>query len=248
MSVDPHPITVWHGSIRALASHAKEVVDGAEWAYASSLKYPRHRATVLASRAGFRRVVAQYVAVSPQHLQVTRVCGTCQRPHGPPKLPHAGYPALWTSVSHSGDCLLIAVSTLGPIGVDVEVVRARRTIAATAARCFTPSELAAWEEEPLKDRERTFYQYWTGKEAAFKLYGLVSHPRDIEVTLSRCGAAYARAPDGHDCWPLLSLAVGSVNVAHLCVPKQKHYEALLQTKFTAGAAGTTMSPLPIPVC
>lgn len=77
-------------------------------------------------------------------------------PRGKPFFP--GLDGRWFSLSHSGSLALCALSTGGPVGVDIELVRPRR--AKLPAYVLSGEEQArfdgSWEE---------FYRLWTLKES-----------------------------------------------------------------------------------
>ena len=86
--------------------------------------------------------------------------------HGKPRL--AGG-ELELNVAHSGAWALIAITTAGPVGVDVEEHRAMPDAAALAARFFTAAEAQAVAVATAPDR---FFRIWTRKEAWAKAQGL----------------------------------------------------------------------------
>jgi 4'-phosphopantetheinyl transferase len=71
------------------------------------------------------------------------------------------------SLSHSGGWVAVAVSDVGPVGIDVEVHRPRRNFDRIAAAAFGPEEqcLVAADGAP------GFYRIWTLKEAMAKASG-----------------------------------------------------------------------------
>lgn len=96
---------------------------------------------------------------------------TILRTHkGKPYFPH--YPHLHFNLSHSEDFLLCALSDQ-PVGVDIEVIRPRRT--GLPRYCFTPMEFARFEA--LGGDWAAFYTLWTLKEAWCKCLGQeLGHP------------------------------------------------------------------------
>jgi 4'-phosphopantetheinyl transferase len=72
------------------------------------------------------------------------------------------------SLSHSDGWVAVAVSNAGPIGIDIETHRPRRSFNKVAAAAFGPDErwLVAAEGAPA------FYRIWTLKEAMAKASGV----------------------------------------------------------------------------
>jgi 4'-phosphopantetheinyl transferase len=86
--------------------------------------------------------------------------------HGKPALlkPSA---ALEFNVAHSGDCVLIAVTSEVPCGVDIERGRANTVELRIAEKFFCPREV-----EWLSRTGRGFLRLWAMKEAIIKALGL----------------------------------------------------------------------------
>lgn len=82
--------------------------------------------------------------------------------HGAPYLP--ARPDLHISISHCRTAVAVAVSTQGPVGIDVE---SRRRIGdSLVQRVCTPNEKAAIDRSD--DPTMEFLRYWTRKEAVLK--------------------------------------------------------------------------------
>jgi 4'-phosphopantetheinyl transferase len=105
-----------------------------------------------------REILAHYLGADSRGLSIVR------DPNGKPVLQPD---VLAFNVSHSGDLALIAVSRVGPLGIDVERERAEVATVDLARRYFTRSEAALVEANP-----RTFFRIWTRKEAWAKAQGL----------------------------------------------------------------------------
>jgi len=91
-----------------------------------------------------------------------------EEPGGKPALVAAGRSDVPTiSISHSGGLLAVAVSRLGPIGVDVERHDARRDVASLARYAFGPQEQAIVAAGGVA----AFFRIWTLREAMSKATG-----------------------------------------------------------------------------
>ncbi|WP_179638352.1 4'-phosphopantetheinyl transferase superfamily protein [Tunturiibacter empetritectus] len=92
--------------------------------------------------------------------------------HGKPELPPIHGDSIAFNVAHSADTILIALTRSGSVGVDVEYYDRATDIMEVAHYNFTASEhrsLAAITDP--HSRIRTFYRYWTRKEAVLKADG-----------------------------------------------------------------------------
>lgn len=88
---------------------------------------------------------------------------------------------LFFNLSHTGNHLLIAVSSTGEVGVDIEQHQQRRSFIPLAERCFSANELNYWQALPKAQQLPAFYRLWTAKEAFVKATG-----RGIALGLQQC--------------------------------------------------------------
>ncbi|MEW1580771.1 4'-phosphopantetheinyl transferase superfamily protein [Streptomyces microflavus] len=88
---------------------------------------------------------------------------------GRPRLTGPGS-ALQVSISHSPGARAVALSTEGPVGVDIEMLRPLPAL--RMARRWLGGEDADWLASlPQRDRESAFFWLWTQKEAVGKANG-----------------------------------------------------------------------------
>jgi 4'-phosphopantetheinyl transferase len=80
--------------------------------------------------------------------------------------PHVAGDRIAFNLSHSEAMAIVAVSSVGPLGVDLEYRGRARDTAALARRYFTPAEAALVAADP-----DVFYRIWTRKEAWVKAQG-----------------------------------------------------------------------------
>jgi 4'-phosphopantetheinyl transferase len=124
--------------------------------------------------------------------------------HPPRARPTLDLPLHW-SVSHCAGRIAVAVSTRGPVGVDVEALGSLR--AAAFALYLNPAERAWAGPSP-----RRFYSIWTRKEAVAKAAGsdgLAAVPA-VDTSPGRGRAAFAGR-----LWRTAPLALGAGHVGHV---------------------------------
>jgi 4'-phosphopantetheinyl transferase len=121
-----------------------------------------------------RMAAARHLGVRPDDIAVDRTCSRCGSQHGRPRLSGT---SLHASVSHSGDIVAVAITSAGPVGVDVEAVRSIDVAAVTESVC-TP------RERNYVHAVTDFYTFWTRKEAVLKATGegLNRPMTDLDVT------------------------------------------------------------------
>lgn len=124
---------------------------------------PDVRRQHIVSRAALRIVLARWLRCLPRALEFVA------DPSGKPRLV-GGAPHF--SVSHSGDWGLIAVTPLGPVGVDIELCVPLSELEAIAARVFAPAVARTVMSQRGERRVQSFYRQWTRLEAQLKATGV----------------------------------------------------------------------------
>ena len=119
-----------------------------ERARAAQFAFERDRARFIQAHGIVRRILAGSCDTDPATLSFAR------NRHGKPALVRRGDgPNLQFSVSHSGDCCMLALRLDHAIGVDIEKLRELPQAAAIAQSYFTAAEsevLAALQGQPLR--------------------------------------------------------------------------------------------------
>lgn len=118
------------------------------------------------SHGCLRHILAGYTGLDPGALKFV------VSEFGKPSLKTAGEGgSIRFNLAHSGDAALVALSSEGEVGVDIESVRRLDDFSPVARRCFSPRErdmLDSCEESEYADM---FYTLWTRKEAYIKARG-----------------------------------------------------------------------------
>ena len=152
-------------------------------------------------RATLRVALAWYLQETPDRVRLT----TSSR--GKPGLRQAT--KLHFNVAHSGGLAMIAFTTLGEVGIDVEAVRHDIAFGEIASANFTKPEaaLVAAKETP-QDQAFTFFRLWTRKEAVLKAAGYgISGGLDA-VDVSKEPVVWLRGVEGESggsCWTVRDL-------------------------------------------
>lgn len=131
-----------------------DLLDAHERTRIARFRRPVDAARYLAAHALTRLVLGRTVARPARELAIDRTC-RCGQQHGKPVLP--GGPEF--SLTHAGDLVGVAVSALGPVGLDVEQVRAMADLPSMAEHVGAPAEPDG------------FFRSWTRKEALLKATG-----------------------------------------------------------------------------
>ncbi len=137
--------------------------------------FDRDRNKYLLSRGILRNILARYLKIQPKGIQFHYT------PFGKPYLPSG---ELHFNVSHSGDCILYAVSRHADIGIDVEYCKNSIDYLSIATQFFSKNEWVKLSSLAPAQRVIAFYRCWTRKEAFLKAIGTgLQHPlTDVEVS------------------------------------------------------------------
>ena len=168
------------------------------------------------SRAIVRMGLAWYLKRIPGEVILT------VGEHGKPRL--ADTSALYFNVTHSQELLLIAFTTVGEVGIDVEPVRHDIEALDIASASFTRNESAMVAAAGTqREQARTFLRLWTRKEAVLKAagFGILRGLDTVDVSqqsanLVSLKSAYHEAPES--CWLLRDLELLDGFVGAIAAP------------------------------
>jgi 4'-phosphopantetheinyl transferase len=155
------------------------ILSAEEQERAGHFRFDRHHNRFIAARGFLRSLLAIYLECAPDELQFE------YSQNGKPALngSFAGS-GLAFNLAHSQDLALIAVTRLGPIGVDVEQIRPVADADDLVERFFSPREIALFKTLPDEQKNAAFFNLWTRKEAWLKATGegIVHSLNRVEVT------------------------------------------------------------------
>ncbi|WP_204162389.1 4'-phosphopantetheinyl transferase family protein [Rathayibacter sp. VKM Ac-2754] len=160
----------------------------------TALECERYRSTVsaaIAERFVFGRVLlrllaAELTAGDPTAISVVARCASCGGPHGRPALegPDAALARLSVSIAHCAGAVVVAASSAGTVGVDIEPVEGPADRGARITQVAgAPFSMGAMRPaDPIL--------HWTRVEAALKAdgRGLEVDPRRVRIHESRLSA------------------------------------------------------------
>jgi 4'-phosphopantetheinyl transferase len=150
--------------------------------YAQTLRYEQVKRRYLRVRVWVRQVFAAYLQQPADKILLAK------NAYGKPYL--VDYPSVQFNISHSGEHLLIAISSIGAIGVDIEQPRILHTpLTDLVEKCFSNQEISYWQNLPVAEQLAEFYRFWTRKEAFVKAVG-----RGIALGLPECVIAVDNPP------------------------------------------------------
>ncbi len=129
--------------------------------------FARDRRRYLVTRALVRTVLSRYARVPPEAWRFSA------GPHGRPAISAPmPAPALEFNISHSGELVMLGVTSGRTLGIDTESTARRPANIDGLDRYFAPEESAALLALPAQARPRRFFELWTLKESYIKARGL----------------------------------------------------------------------------
>ncbi|WP_424530177.1 4'-phosphopantetheinyl transferase family protein [Sphaerisporangium viridialbum] len=157
------------------------VLNETELKRAATYRREQDRRRYLTASWLLRTAAAIQLDMAPENVSVERRCGDCDKPHGRPYI--LTDDSLHASISHSGNRVAVALTTAGPVGVDVEEVPTAPV--SELVRCaLSPAEQAVLGSLPERDQQAGFARMWVCKEAVLKAtgHGLRIPPDKVEVS------------------------------------------------------------------
>ncbi|UUO06406.1 4'-phosphopantetheinyl transferase superfamily protein [Blastopirellula sp. J2-11] len=149
---------------KSQVAQLREVLSASEREKAESFLLDEQTQRYIVCRGAVRQILAGYLEMAPKQLSL--ISGK----FGKPQLEHQD--SLWFNVTHSGDLAVLAISTIGEVGVDIEQIREIRGLARMVDRCLAPGERPDVLRLPAAEKDRQFLRYWTHKEAYLKTFGV----------------------------------------------------------------------------
>jgi 4'-phosphopantetheinyl transferase len=132
------------------------------------------------ARGHMRRELAKATGLDPAAIDLE------DRAQRKPRMrPSPGRPCPHFNLSHSGGLAVLAISWIGPVGIDVEVLDRNLDPAQIMPFVLAPSERQALCAAAPADALRIFLAMWTAKEARMKFTGegMALDPRGVTLAL-----------------------------------------------------------------
>jgi 4'-phosphopantetheinyl transferase len=191
-------------------SRLEQLLSASETTRAANFRSDHAKMRFIAGRGVLREILGGYLGIAPGKVQIASA------EHGKPYLVEAE--KLRFNLSHSGDVLLLAVSTGLEVGVDIEAMDPDKPLLDMARLALSPREQEVLLSLPSADlRTAAFYRFWVRREACLKACGRgFSNPGDdfdvsseeAPLPAVRCNRAY---------WHVLDIDVPQPYCAALAV-------------------------------
>ena len=115
------------------------------------------------ARNALRHILSRYLNEHPAELVFE---------YGAEGKPYLKVGRVHFNLSHSNNWAVLAVTSAGPVGVDLEHTGKSISRQALVERFFNPEEKRSFAAASVARRNRQFFRLWTRKESLLKLSGL----------------------------------------------------------------------------
>ncbi len=221
LTLAPHQVHIWRQDLQISSiqlADDEQLLNTEELATANQFIFAKHRRRYIAARAMLRKLLARYIAITPQNLTFEN------NAYGKPQLIDVHNPAqLQFSVSHSHELACYAVTCQHTIGIDIEWIHPLDYLG-LAERFFANDEYQALAQLPTAQLATGFFRVWTQKEAFVKALGLgLQYPLDqFCVTTQPPANLIWLAQEDPQPWVMQALTIAPNYCAHLATPQPIH--------------------------
>lgn len=162
-------VEVWFADLDACRGAVdqweRDVLSDEERRRADRFFEPAVRQRFVTARAILRHLLGDRLSLDPSSLVFA------YGPFGKPRLAAAGHGELHFNVSHADQWALLAISSTGRVGVDLERYQDIPEWEDMALACFPQEERTRLLSVPPVDRANAFVRAWTHREALLKALG-----------------------------------------------------------------------------
>jgi 4'-phosphopantetheinyl transferase len=141
---------------------AARLIDDAEQRRAQARRQPVDRDRLILCYALHRLLLGQFLRCDATTLPLWRDPAGC---------PRVADGDIRTSLSHAGGCAAVAVTSSGPVGVDIEPAARAHVMADIVERLCHPEDMAMIGALHPKLRDQALLRLWVRKEAYLKAAG-----------------------------------------------------------------------------
>ena len=133
---------------------------------AKTFRFKQHQNRFIAGRGLLRLILSQYLQIESDRVEFQ------YNAQGKPNLSSTFESSgIHFNLTHSEGIALLAVTRIGPVGIDVERIRMINDAKELVNRFFSESESDSFQNLGLNEKRIAFFNLWTCKEAFLKATG-----------------------------------------------------------------------------
>lgn len=162
--LDAGDIHIWRIDLAEHAADASQLLSADELERAQAIRSARERDRFIRARTAMRSILGDYLGISGSNLCFI------QKEKGKPSLDYPGS-YIEFNLSHCEDMALLAVTRHIPVGIDLEMIRARKSQLKIARRMFQEPIYKELQNMSPEQLATAFTRHWTELEARAKCEG-----------------------------------------------------------------------------
>ncbi|MCW5554735.1 MAG: 4'-phosphopantetheinyl transferase superfamily protein [Verrucomicrobiae bacterium] len=144
----------------------EETLSELERERAEKFTFHRDRHRFVGGRGFLRAALSNYLCVKPGEVEFQ------YDDRGKPRLgPPFDNSGIHFNLAHSEDLALLAITTIGPVGIDLEHIRLFPDVDDVILKCFSAREVEWFRHLSPEQKPWAFFSLWTHKEAFLKATG-----------------------------------------------------------------------------
>ncbi len=167
--MQPDLIQIWQLNLQRINHQVRNLhntLSEDELLRAERFKFSRHKRDFICYRAILRLLVGCYLGIKPEEVVFN------YDTYGKPSIESSlNTLDLRFNISHSEGDIVYAFSIDRELGIDIEQAKREIDFMPIAERFFHTQEVQILKKSRIEQRLRTFYQFWTRKEALIKAIG-----------------------------------------------------------------------------
>ena len=133
---------------------------------AKKFRFQQHKSRFIVGRGLLRAIMSHYLQVEPARVEFK------YNLQGKPELTRPfDSSGIHFNLAHSEDLALFTVTTIGPVGIDVERIQANKDARELVKWFCSPCEQELFENLAPQEKQLAFFNLWTRKEAFLKATG-----------------------------------------------------------------------------
>lgn len=206
LTLPPDTVHLWQVSLdqpTALVVLLEQLLSVDERARAARFRFERDRRRFIVARGILRSLLARYTNRPATYIEFS------YSTKGKPALRSEQVPHLHFNLAHSAEMALYAFTLEHEVGVDIEQQRPLDDVHQIAEHYFSPRERAILATQVDDELYRTFFTYWTRKEAYVKGSGegLALLTTQLDVAVPQGQVVRLVGSNGEADWYIYDLAV-----------------------------------------
>ena len=164
-------VHIWIGNLKTMPCLSKaksrmHILNNDEISSLFDYPFIKQRNIFLLSRVMLRDILSFYLKISPEDVRFSK------NEYGKPFILNESKESIYFNLSHSNNCVALAISNTSSVGVDIEYFNRDIEINSIIDYYFSKKEKKYLSYFDETQKKHNFYKMWTLKEAYIKSRGI----------------------------------------------------------------------------